>query len=117
VGLLDQVLRLPDQLDTHLSETGFPLTPSQASKLMLARACAGKPRLLLIDGALDGLPDEDARRLMAWLCRPEHPWSLVITTGREQFASMCDRRIEFSNNDACFPDGVERSNKYVGWPE
>jgi ABC-type bacteriocin/lantibiotic exporter with double-glycine peptidase domain len=117
VGLLNQVLRLPDQLDTHLSDFGFPLTPSQARKLMLARACAGKPGLLLIDGALDALPDEEARRLMSWLCRAEHPWSLLVATGRESIASMCDRRIEFSNSDASFPAGVERSNKYVGWPE
>jgi putative ABC transport system ATP-binding protein len=68
VGLLDDVLRLPRQLDTPLTSSGGLLTTTQLHRLMLARACAGSPRLLLIDGTLDRLPDQQAHDLLTW-CR------------------------------------------------
>jgi predicted ABC-type transport system involved in lysophospholipase L1 biosynthesis ATPase subunit len=61
---------------------------------MLARACAAKPGLLLIDGALDALPYGEAQQLLTWLSQPEHPWALVVVTGREQLAAICRRTIE-----------------------
>jgi predicted ABC-type transport system involved in lysophospholipase L1 biosynthesis ATPase subunit len=67
---------------------------------MLARACAGTPRLLLLDRALDMLPDDDAKQLLTWLCRPEHPWSLVLITGREALADICHRRVELKRSTA-----------------
>ena len=42
VGLLQDVLHLPKQIDTELTSTGHPLASSQLRRLMLARACAGK---------------------------------------------------------------------------
>ncbi|MCA8996962.1 MAG: ABC transporter ATP-binding protein, partial [Planctomycetaceae bacterium] len=60
VGLINDVLKLPDGVDTELVGDGYPLTPNQVRKLMIARAIAGRPSLLLIDGTLDALPDEEA---------------------------------------------------------
>ena len=56
VGLLDEVLRHPEGLNTVLRVGGCPLSTSQCSRLMVARAIAGRPRLLLVDGTLDALP-------------------------------------------------------------
>ena len=58
VGLVDEVLQLPDGLNTMLQTNGAPLSTTQALRLMLARAIVGRPRLLLIDGTLDALPDD-----------------------------------------------------------
>ena len=86
VGLLEQMLRLPDGLETQLVETGHPLTPNQARKLMLARAIAGRPSLLLVDGLLDALPDEDLAHLTQFLVDARRPWTLIIVTGRRAIA-------------------------------
>ncbi|MCU0246121.1 MAG: ABC transporter ATP-binding protein/permease, partial [Bryobacter sp.] len=56
-GLLDEVLTLPGGLDTELTTGGLPLSQSQQLRLMLARAVVGRPRLLLIDEALDSIDD------------------------------------------------------------
>ena len=93
VGLLDDILRLPQQLDTPLTSTGRPLSSTQLRRLMLARACAGSPSLLLLDAALDVFPDHEADALLAWLGRPEHPWALLLVTGREALATACSRRM------------------------
>jgi ABC-type bacteriocin/lantibiotic exporter with double-glycine peptidase domain len=100
VGLLEDVLRLPQRLDTQLVGSGHPLTSTQLLRLMLARGCAGKPGLLLIDGTLDSLSDREALALVQWLCRSEHPWKLVMVTGREALAAACDRRIELQRLSA-----------------
>lgn len=96
VGLLDDVLRLPQGMDTQLSSGGAPLTPNQARRLMLARGIAGRPTLLLVDGALDALPDADADRLAEMLSAPEQPWTLVLVTGRESLAAHNTQRLELS---------------------
>ena len=67
VGLLEGVLCLPEQLDTMLSSTGYPLSNIQRHQLMLARACAGKPSLLLLDRTLDVMPDQMSENLLDWL--------------------------------------------------
>ncbi|MCA9024556.1 MAG: ATP-binding cassette domain-containing protein [Planctomycetaceae bacterium] len=91
VGLLDSVLRLPDGLDTRLVDRGSPLSTNQARKLMLARAIVGRPRLLLVDGLLDALPDEDAKALLEKLVDSDRPWTLLLVTGREFLSKNCSR--------------------------
>jgi ABC-type multidrug transport system fused ATPase/permease subunit len=98
VGLLDDVLRLPQQFDTQLASTGRPLSSTQLRRLMLARGCAAAPSLLLIDGGLDWLPDVEASTVVEWLCRPEHPWRLMLVTGREDLATACKRRVELQRS-------------------
>jgi putative ABC transport system ATP-binding protein len=93
VGLLDAVLDLPATLDTLLvTGDGRPLTGGQLHRLMLARAIVGRPGLLLIDGALDVLPDEEAVELTDRLCVASRTWTLVIVTGRNAIAERMPKR-------------------------
>ena len=67
-GLHDELLQLPDGLATTLHPSGRPLSSRQASRLMIARAIAGQPRLLVLDGVLDQIDNaEDRDRLMPLL--------------------------------------------------
>ncbi|HBJ37439.1 MAG TPA: ABC transporter ATP-binding protein [Planctomycetaceae bacterium] len=91
VGLLEEVLRLPNGLETELIHDGYPLTSDQARKLMLARGIAGQPCLLLIDGAVDALCDEDLEQVMSVLIEPSQPWTLVMATGRGDVAAVGTR--------------------------
>jgi ABC-type multidrug transport system fused ATPase/permease subunit len=83
VGLLDDLLQLPDGLETRVTERGEPLSANQAIRLMFARAIARQPKLLLIDKALDSLPDGQCAALSSWLASEERPWTLVVATGRQ----------------------------------
>lgn len=95
VGLLDVVLKLPEGLDTPLSPSGDPLTRNQTRLLMLARGIVGRPRLLLIDGLLDALPDVEAEGLAEEICRPDQPWTLMMVTGRESISAKATQWMEF----------------------
>jgi ABC-type bacteriocin/lantibiotic exporter with double-glycine peptidase domain len=105
VGLLDEILRLPEGLNTVIQTNGAPLTHSQTVRLMLARAIADRPRLLLIDGTLDGLSDEALRPLLDKLTMAHTGWTLLVATGRNAIAEACDRvvRMDYRGNKSAAP--------------
>jgi putative ABC transport system ATP-binding protein len=93
VGLADAVLRLPDGIQTRLQTDGYPLTASQAALLMIARAIAPQPRLLVIDRLLDQLSEHARRQLWQTLASPAAPWTLIITGNHPDVAKFCDTQI------------------------
>jgi len=94
LGLLQAALRLKEGCDTILSSDGEPLTMNQCRLLSIARAAVGRPRLLIIDGTLDALPDADLQTALSYLKRSDQPWTLIVATGREWIAGQFDTRLE-----------------------
>lgn len=93
VNLLGTIQELPQGLDTPLTQTGHPLSASQALRLCIARAIIGKPRLMLIDGALDRLALPEAPALLEVLFAPSAPWTLLVVTRVNEIIDRCDRVI------------------------
>jgi putative ABC transport system ATP-binding protein len=95
VGLLEVVAALPAGLSTPLGPAGRPLSDTQVRLLVLARALAGEPGLLLIDDLLDQLgPTARAAALQALLgSSREH--TVVVVTQDPVVAARCDRRLVF----------------------
>lgn len=93
VGLWDSVARLDRGVDSFLQSGGYPLTKSQASQLMLARAIAHRPKLLIIDGLLDDMSLGQREHLWQTIGKEHAPWTLIIATNREDVASLCDSRV------------------------
>ncbi len=82
IGLLDEILRLPDGLETTVVENGYPFSRDQISKIILARALVGQPGLLLIDRLLDTLSDEDAAKIAKEIMDKRHSWTVILVTNR-----------------------------------
>ena len=95
-GLYDELVRFPQGIDTPLQTGGPPLTETQARRLILARALAARPRLLLIDGLLDGLTDEQIEQALGVLRSHRERMTVLVTTGRRRVAAGCDRLIELA---------------------
>jgi putative ABC transport system ATP-binding protein len=93
LGLRDDLRQLPLGLDTALQPGGRPLTDSQARRVVLARALLARPRVLLIDDLLDGLPDAVLPDVMQALRRRLEQTTIVIATGRSDVARHCERVI------------------------
>jgi len=92
VGLLDELLALADGLNTVLQPHGRPLSHRQACRLMIARAIVGRPRLLVLDGALDQIDREAERaRLIPVLFADDAPWTLICITERPDLLARCSR--------------------------
>ena len=97
VGLTQVIAELSDGLDTEIPSNGVPLSTVQIRKLILAQAIVGQPRLLLVDGLLDGLPDADAVSMTRWLCDAQRPWKLLLVTGRQDLAAICKRQVDMAS--------------------
>lgn len=95
VGLWEEIQRLPQGLDEELTSYGRPLSEGQADLLALARVLASKPRLLLVDGLLDGLDEGALERVSQTLT--DHPdWTLIVATRRIDVARRFARQLRLS---------------------
>ncbi len=95
VGLLENVLELPDGLHTPLQTGGLPLSPGQRVQLVLARALLRQPKLLILDESLDWLDDLPEREmLLETLFDADAPWTLIVVSQSPDILSRCDRIYE-----------------------
>jgi ABC-type bacteriocin/lantibiotic exporter with double-glycine peptidase domain len=98
VGLLQDVQDLPEGIETQLKTGGLPLSPSQGIRLILARALLQRPRLLLIDEALDQIESRDEREQLAkMLLDPVNPWTVIVVSGKPEVIAHCDRVYDLRN--------------------
>ncbi len=93
VGLWPEIMALPHGLDSELTSGGSPLSDSQVIRLMLARALAGEPRLLLIDSLLDRLTDEQLPVVKEALANVAAQTTVVLVTGREFLLHSCESHL------------------------
>jgi ABC-type bacteriocin/lantibiotic exporter with double-glycine peptidase domain len=93
VGLLDEFLNLPQGLSTLVKTDGRQFSRDQLVRLMLARAIAAKPRLLLIEGAIDVLPDSEIADVVFNALHALPNCTCIVSTGRRQVAESCQRQI------------------------
>ena len=77
VGLLETVRLLPDGLDAPLLSTGFTLSQANVVQLLVARAIAGRPRLIVINESLEVLDSVTRLKCVAALTNPAARWTLV----------------------------------------
>lgn len=110
VGLWDEIMDLPDGLESQLAPGGAPLTDSQLVRLILARAIAGAPRLLLVDSVLDQLPDDQLQQVFNAVAGEPGERTLVLVTGREILKDACDRTITLQPDDDPTPQPLSPSD-------
>jgi ABC-type bacteriocin/lantibiotic exporter with double-glycine peptidase domain len=97
VGLRDSILCTAEGLNAELLSGGAPLSQQQRVQLVLARAIAARPRLLLIDGLLDRLDPRSRSPLLTALFAHDAPWTLVIVTHRADLLRLCTHTYDLEN--------------------
>lgn len=89
--LREEVARLPNGFDEKLGARGTGLSGGQRQRLSLARALAGKPRLLLMDDVTAGLDAANERTLWRKLRKTSRDLTCLIVTHRAATARVADR--------------------------
>lgn len=97
LGLLERLLALPEGLKTVLTPDGAPLSETQARRIVLARALAGHPRLLIVDGLLDAFDDDDLDVVVPTLLEPVR--TTIVMTARSEIAERFPRVVRLSATD------------------
>jgi ABC-type multidrug transport system fused ATPase/permease subunit len=82
VGLRDFITTLPEGSDTELTERGANLSAGQRQLLSLARALAGKPRVLILDEATANIDSETEQRVQAALMQLRGDITLIAIAHR-----------------------------------
>ncbi len=98
VELWDELLSLPAGLNTPMQTGGFPFCEDQLPRIAIARAIAVRPRLLLIDWALDSLPSHLRHRIWDRLRDKKQPWTLLVTTHDETIIRQADKEFRLEEH-------------------
>lgn len=96
VELDEVILGRPEGLGLGLQSNVSPLSSSEANRLMIARALVGGPSLVVVDGSLDGLDPDLARRVLARLQRGLTKTTLVVLTTRPEIAALLPRTVDLA---------------------
>lgn len=76
-NLTDDIARMPGGTSTRLVSSGQNLSRGQAQRLLIARALAGRPRLLILDEAFTGIDERTTLRILDAIYAPEHRWTII----------------------------------------
>ncbi len=82
LGLLENILCLPDQLNTVIKPQGYPFTRSQLLTLQLARAILLQPKILLVTTDFEQISTFKRKLAYTELLNREHQWTLLFFTQR-----------------------------------
>ncbi|MEL7123942.1 MAG: ATP-binding cassette domain-containing protein [Bacteroidota bacterium] len=93
VGLDRTINNMPKGYETELISEGRNISGNMRTKIMLARAIANNPRLLIIEGDLRSLERTEYEDILSYLTAKERPWTLVISTDDPFVTAQTDRTI------------------------
>lgn len=97
VGLQPFLASLKEGFDTALDPTGRRLPRNVVQKILLIRALAHRPKLLLLDEPWQGVEAQGKASIQELLLHLPDTTILIATTDA-QFAAQCHQQLHLSNN-------------------
>jgi ATP-binding cassette subfamily B protein len=84
---------LPEKLDTEVGERGTSLSGGQRQRLTLARALAGRPRLLVLDDATSAVDPRVEAAILAALRGGDADASILVVAYRRATIALADEVV------------------------
>lgn len=97
VGLSAYFASLPQGFDTVLDPMGQRLPEQIIHNIMLVRAVAGSPRLLLLEEPWSGMEDSNRAQIIQLLSGLREITTIVVSND-EEFAATCDQVLRMEGN-------------------
>ena len=97
VGLSAYFASLPQGFDTVLDPMGQRLPEQIIHNIMLVRAVAGSPRLLLLEEPWSGMEDSNRAQIIQLLSELREITTIVVSND-EEFAASCDQVLRMEGN-------------------
>ena len=94
-GLSDFIATLKEGFDSSIDPTGRRLPRSVVQKILMARALAGKPRLLLLEEPWMNTREEQRKQLIDTLINLPH-CTVVVVTNDTEYTSRCSKVFELN---------------------
>lgn len=93
VGLGSFFKELPQGLHTVIKPEGQGLSDSVKQKIILARTIAEKPKLIVMDNALQGLDYNDRVNISKILLAEDSPWTLLAISSDPLMINSCHKIV------------------------
>jgi ABC-type bacteriocin/lantibiotic exporter with double-glycine peptidase domain len=93
VGIRETVLSLPQGLQTRVAAGGQLLPQTVQRKVMLARAIAGRPRLLVVDDVLQHFDTASKKQIIRMLTAAEAGWTVLAASHDPLFLASADQVV------------------------
>jgi ABC-type bacteriocin/lantibiotic exporter with double-glycine peptidase domain len=104
VQLLIERLQLKDfvkaqdkGLQTVIYSGGRQLPYTVSKKIMIARALASKPKLLVLKDPTEDFLDQEESKVIDFITDPNMPWAVVIVSRSDKWKSKCNRFFFMDN--------------------
>lgn len=89
-GLATFIEELPDGYNTLLGPLGSKLPRSIVQKLLLARAIAGNPKIILLEDAFEHIDYDERKRIIEFITDKQHEWTLIAISSDPLVAEATD---------------------------
>lgn len=94
LGLEEFVKTLPEGYSTVIKPQGQQFSKGIIDRLILARAIADRPKVLLIKDAFTLFEKGERNRILAFLSDRSNAWTLVIASSNKELGTSFDRIID-----------------------
>lgn len=78
-------------LQTTIYTEGRQLPYAVNKKIMIARAVASQPKLLVLKDPTEDLQEEESKKIIDFLSSPDRPWALVVVSNDKAWKEKCNR--------------------------
>ncbi len=85
--------RMPHGTQTALVTGGKNLSRGQVQRVLISRAIAGEPRLLILDEAFNAVDEKTGNAIRDALFAPENPWTIFSVTHNAETVIRCSRVV------------------------
>jgi len=91
VGLMDEINRLPNGLNTEMLSGGKGFSSSFVNKLVLARCLAKHPAMLILNDFFNNFTKGERLKLIEMLTSEKKKWTLIVVSNDPLVMAACDK--------------------------
>lgn len=106
VGLMDFIKEQQYGLQTILYPDGRQMSHTVSKKLVLARAILKKPKLLILEDALDRFNPKETNAIIDYLTHKDNPWALIVVSGNDSWKTKCTEIIQLEKGRIKTPNNA-----------
>jgi ABC-type bacteriocin/lantibiotic exporter with double-glycine peptidase domain len=97
VGLDKIIERLPNKIETRISELGNNFSGGQRQRLSIARALYKDPSILVLDEATNSLDENSENTIIKNIIKSNKDRTIIIVTHKKKLAKYCDILLEVNS--------------------
>lgn len=90
---MNEAAGMPDGLQTRLVSEGRNLSKGQMQRVMISRAIADRPKLLILDEAFTGIDERTKLLILDALLTPENNWTVIDISHDAEVVLRSDRVV------------------------